>query len=181
MSVTDGQLVLAVLNGDKRAFSELYDRYARLIRVICNDTTGNYSQTQDLAQEVFLRAYTKLAKLEDPERFGPWLVSMTRNVCREFRRGMFRDRHVLVGLDPPEVEGKLDNKRESQQIAQLREALGKLSEKERLALHTYYLQDQDAEITRKLLGISRSSLYRLLAKAREKVEGIIEKEKREER
>ncbi len=172
MSKTDGQLVQATIDGDSEAYSELYDRYARLVRVICYDTTGEYSQSQDLAQEVFVRAYQKLNKLNDPEKFGGWLVSISRNICREFRRGKFRDRHVLVGLDPPESEIQT-NKRENNQISDLHEALGQLNEEERMALQIYYLEDHDVKKTQELLGISRSGLYRLLEKAKDKVQKFL--------
>lgn len=172
MSDSDGQLVQSTLKGDKEAYGQLYDRYARLVRVICRDTTGDYSQAQDLAQEVFIRAYEKLNTLKEPEKFGGWLVSISRNICREFRRGKFRDRHVLVGLDPPEPDVQ-DNNKETDQLSDLHEALGQLNEKERMALQIYYLEDQDAKRTQELLGISRSGLYRLLEKAREKVEKFI--------
>jgi len=170
LTVADATLVLETLKGDKTAFSGLYDRYARLVRAICNDTTRDLGQAQDLGQEVFLRAYSKLDKLNDPDRFGAWLVSITRNVCREYRRGKFRDRHVLVGLAPDEDEQATEKDSPDERLLDLKEALNKLSEKERLALHVYYLQEQDAEQAQKILNISRSGLYRLLAKAREKIE-----------
>ena len=50
-------LVLAVLAGDKAAYGKLYDRYAPLVRAVCYDEAGNLADSQDLAQDVFLRAY----------------------------------------------------------------------------------------------------------------------------
>ena len=172
MSETDATLVLAALNGDARAFGELYDKYAALVRAICHDNTHDLGQAQDLAQEVFLRAHEKLNKLKKPDRFGAWLVSMARNVCREYRRGKLRDRHVLVGLDPEGVRQPKASK-EDERLEHLREAIGKLGERERLALQVYYLQNEDAEQAQVILGISRSGLYRLLARARKKLEKII--------
>jgi len=175
LSLSDGELVRATLEGDKRAFGELYDRYARLIRVICNDKAGDVTIALDLAQEAFLRAYKKLDRLEDAERFGAWLISITRNVCREFRRGKFRDRHVLVGLSSPDFD-IVDDAEPDERVEQLHRAMQELSEKERLALHVYYLQNQDARQSQKLLGVSHSGLYRLLEKARRKLERILERE-----
>ncbi|MCP4711742.1 MAG: sigma-70 family RNA polymerase sigma factor [Planctomycetes bacterium] len=176
-AVTDATLVLRTLEGDKTAFAELYDRYARLVRVICYDNTKDLYKAQDLAQEVFLRAYVKLGELKKPDRFGPWLVSMARNVGREFRRGQFRDRHLTVGLDvevPPTEELKTPNQR----LDFLEEAIEKLDGQEKLALHVYYLQGKDVAETRKILRVSRASLYRLLAGGKQKLESYIrEKEK----
>jgi len=176
LSHSDSVLVKAVLEGDKQSYGQLYDRYAGLVMAICYDATGDYSQTQDLAQEVFLRAYKLLGRLEDADRFGGWLVSIARNVCREYRRGKFRDRHVLVGLEPPEKETQATENKDDT-ASELHEAMRKLTEKERLALHVYYLQEQSAQKAQKLLGVSRSGLYRLLEKARKKVGKFIEEER----
>ena len=177
MAVPDATLVLRTLNGDKTAFSELYDRYARLVRVICYDNTRDLYKAQDLAQEVFLRAYVKLGELKKPDRFGPWLVGMARNVGREYRRGQFRDRHLIVGLDveePQNPEPKTTNFR----LDLLEEAIETLDGQEKLALHIYYLQGKDVTEARKILGVSRASLYRLLAGGKQKLENYIrEKEK----
>ena len=102
------QLVEATLKGDKAAYGELYDRYAALIRAICYDTAQSVPSAQDLAQEVFLRAYQKLSSLRQPEKFGGWLVGIARRMCREYRRTKARDRHVFVEQfdDHPAVQEK---------------------------------------------------------------------------
>ena len=96
----DASLVKQTVAGDTSAFGQLYDRYARVIRAICFDETREIHAAQELAQEVFLRAFARLAKLRIAERFGPWLVSIARNVCREWRRGRRRDRHRYMGTPP---------------------------------------------------------------------------------
>lgn len=179
MVMSDATLVLGTLEGDTAAFTELYDRYVKLVRAICYDTTGNLEEAGDLAQDAFLRAYDKLNRLKNPERFSPWLVSITRNVCREYRRTKARDRHVTVGLEPPEVLPDKNQDPENRQEA-IFEAMARLSDKERLALHVYYVQEYDVEQAKVILGVSRSGLYRLLSSARSKVERYIRKAERNE-
>jgi RNA polymerase sigma factor (sigma-70 family) len=94
-------------------------------------------------------------------------------VCREYRRGRVRDRHVLVGLEGPEFQAPQELEAD-ERLDYLKEAMGRLSEKEREALHVYYLQDQDADQAQRLLGVSRSSFYRLLTKAKKKIEKFLE-------
>lgn len=174
MAQSDAQLVLRTLNGDESAYGELYDRYGRLVRAICYDNTREVNQAQDLCQEVFLRAYVRLDELKDRERFGYWLVGIARNVGREFRRGKYRDRHILIGLEPEEVpETRSPEKESDYRKDYLDAAIESLTEEERLALHTYYLQDHNADQSQEILGISRSGFYRLLSKAKKKVERYI--------
>ena len=182
MAVTDATLVLKVLDGDQQAFGELYDRYARLVRAICFDSTRDVNTAADLAQEVFLRVYHKLDLLKDPERFGPWLISIARNVGREYRRSMARDRHYLVGLEPPEepTERPGSEKEKESRLDNLQQALAVLGEKERMVLHVHYLQNQKAEQGPKLLGMARSTYYRFLERAKRKVATFIENEEKRE-
>ncbi|MBI9016431.1 MAG: sigma-70 family RNA polymerase sigma factor [Phycisphaerae bacterium] len=176
MSISDADLVKKVLQGDQNAFGQLYDKYARLVRAICYDTTGDVTQAQDLGQEVFLRAYNKLEVLQDHDRFSPWLVSMARNVCREFRRSKFRDKHVLMGFDTPEETTEYETVSQHDISDEVHDAMMQLDEDERMALHVYYLQGNDPKKAQEILGISRSSFYRLLEKARENLHKLLTEE-----
>ena len=174
MAATDGTLVWGVLNGDRAAFAELYDRRARLIRAICFDTTHDLDAAADLAQEVFLRAFEKLGGLRDPQRFAPWLVGIARQVCREWRRGRWRDRRRLTVLadDLPAAELDLPDER----VAWLRAALAALPERERLSVQAFYLQDLDAEQARAVLGLSRATFYRVLSGARRRLRRLLRRQ-----
>ena len=178
MAATDATLVLGVLSGDRAAFAELYDRRARLIRAICHDATGDLHSAADLTQEVFLRAYRKLGELHDPQRFAAWLVGISRQVCREWRRGRLRERIALGGLrSSAECSDAVSaSDQPDERIGRLREAIGDLPEKERLALHAFYLQEQDAEQARTVLGLSRSGLYRVLSGARKRLASVLSKQ-----
>lgn len=176
MEVTDAILVEKVRNGDQDAFGELYDKYAALVRMISQQSEFDPLAAQDLTQEVFIRAYTKLDKLQDSDKFASWLCSIARNVGREYRRTKARDRHVAFGAEAPEVEDTTNEK--TDQFAALRNAMAKLSEDERLALDVHYLQEKEAgnEKGHEILEMSRSSYYRLVEKAKEHLGKILENE-----
>lgn len=171
MSETDGALVGATLRGDRSAFAELYDRRARLIRAICFNTTSDLHSAADLTQEVFLRAYSKLASLREPESFAAWLTGIARQVCREWRRGRLRDRQMACSL-PEDVQPTEREEEADPRLETLQEALLQLPERERLSLQAFYLQGLDAEQARAVLGLSKSTFYRVLAKARERLAAI---------
>ncbi len=83
---SDKMLVEAVFEGEKAAFEELYDRYGPLVRAVCYDTTGNLADAQDLAQDVFMRAFEKIKNLREPELFARWIVAIARFRCKEWQR-----------------------------------------------------------------------------------------------
>ena len=171
--ITDEELVRRSLTGGREAFAALYDRYARLVRVICFEQLGRRLEcAEDLAQEVFLRAYQKLERLRDPVRFSSWLIGISRTACKEWRRKHGRDRLEFGGLDvaEPVAASNADNRTE---VEELRHAMSALSESERIALHLHYLQQRPAEVARTLFGLSRSGYYRLLERARSRLRKLL--------
>ena len=172
---SDKMLVRAVLAGDKAAYEKLYDRYAPLIRAVCYDTTGNLADAQDLAQDVFMRAYDKLVTLRDPDRFGKWLVGIARRRCQEWLRRNLQLRDKRVELSEAQVA--VPDPPDDDRIEVLRKMITILPEKERLALHTFYLQGNSVETARRIMGLSRSGYYRVLERARKHLKQLMPEER----
>jgi len=168
MPASDATLVQGVLNGDRNAFAELYDRWAALIRARCFEATHDLDTAEDLAQEVFLRALRKLEDLRAPPRFVSWLMGIARHVCREWRRGRIQDRQRLTSL-ADDVPSATEEAPWDYRETFLHEAVAALPEKERLTLQAFYLQGLDAEQARMALGLSQPTFYRVLASARQRL------------
>ncbi len=171
---SDKTLIRAVFAGDKAAYEKLYDRYAPLVRAVCYDMTGNLADAQDLAQDVFMRAYEKLEHLREPARFGKWLVGIARLRCKEWRRQKLRSQNKTVGLN--NAQAAAPEPPDDSRIELLREMITTLPEKERLALHTFYLQGNSADNVRRIMGLSRSGFYRVLERARKRLEQLLVQE-----
>ncbi len=168
----DGVLVRTILNGDTSAYAVLYDRYAQLVRAKCYDTTRNITETADLSQEVFLRAFRKLGDLRHPERYGAWLVAITRTACQDWRRTRARDKHRH--MNPEDVSATAPIAPDNNSVDRcIHEALLQLPEKERLAIQAFYLLDESTERAQAILNLSRSGLYRVLRRARNRLKHLL--------
>ena len=170
----DAQAVRAVLRGEVSVYGELYDRYVRLIHAVCRDACRDPSHAQDLVHDAFLRAFQRLSQLRRPERFGQWLLQIARSVCRDWLRKRVREPHrsVHIELALADVPAEDPNRR----LAVLDRALARLPERERLAIHLAYLEEQPAASARQLLGLSQSGYYRVLDRARTRLERMISQE-----
>ncbi len=168
----DSECVRAVLAGDTVAYGELYDRYARLVRAVCFDWTGDLAEAQDLSQEAFFRAYRRLDSLREPERFGQWLMGVTRMVCREWRRRRLRAPVQTYSLDATTTVAAEASPCESE-LDPLYQALQSLPDRERWAVHAFYIQEQSTERAMATLGLSRSGLYRVLQRARKRLKKLL--------
>lgn len=164
----DATLVANILGGDHASFGELYDRYARLVRAIVRPAAMDEAAMHDLAQECFLRAYRGLAELRQREKFGAWLVGIARQVAGESRRRRRRDRHQFVGAEVLATDKEADPAESHQRADDWRvvlDELARLPERERLAIHIFFLQEGGAAETARLLGLSRSGAYDIVARA----------------
>ena len=81
----DVGLVEAAIAGDRRAWSELYDRYVQAVHG-CILAKVPPIDAEDLTQDVFVFALARLETLEDPKRFGGWLMTIARNRRTDYWR-----------------------------------------------------------------------------------------------
>lgn len=83
--VDEAGLVRAAQAGDRRAFGRLYERYGRVVHGILLARLP-LREVDDVVQEVFLTALTRLADLREPGAFGPWLGAIARNRAADQHR-----------------------------------------------------------------------------------------------
>lgn len=101
-AATATALVAAAKAGDQRAFEALVLRYRKRIFALALHITGSSSEADDIAQDVFLKAYRALPQFEGRSQFFTWVYRMTvnrsLNVCRD------RARRGEDTLDDPRLE-----------------------------------------------------------------------------
>src|SRR5439155_19356055 len=70
-------LVEAARAGDRAAYGELVERFQPAVYAVALARLRNPTEAQELAQEVFIHAMTKLDQLRDPHCFAGWLRQIT--------------------------------------------------------------------------------------------------------
>jgi RNA polymerase sigma factor (sigma-70 family) len=176
-NAADADLVAETLSGNRESFGQLYDRHARMVRAVVAGVSGDWPAVEDMTQDCFLRAYRNLARLRDPHRFGPWVVGIARQVGRERLRSLRRDRHEFRDPQPWEIESPLHSHEvisDRDQIELAMRVLDGLPERERVAVHAFYVHQQNAQEAAEQLGLSRSGFYALLQRALARLAAQIE-------
>ncbi len=79
-------LVRRAQGGEAKAFGELVRSYQRRAISLAYRLLGNAEDAADVSQEAFIRAHRYLAQLEDPSRFGAWLLRVVGNLSLNYRR-----------------------------------------------------------------------------------------------
>lgn len=160
--------------GSHEAFARLHDRHAPVVLSLCRRATGSMAEAEDACQETFIRAHRRLDQLDDANRLRPWLYGIARRVCSERRRSaMRRNRHegqAMLNAPPrpaPDEAGLRVERDEA--LARLTASIDGLDDRERLALHLYYLEADPVRAATSALGITRGGYYKLLARARRRL------------
>lgn len=86
VQLTDGQLVGAALKGDTAAYGELVNRHQAAVNNLARTMVRDYQHAEDLAQDSFLKAYSFLTDLQEPEKFGGWVLTILRHTALDFLR-----------------------------------------------------------------------------------------------
>ena len=94
----DARLVGAARGGDETAFGRLYDRYARVVHGLILARVPQ-ADVDDLVQDVFLAAWSRLEALRDPAAFGGWLAMIARNRATDFHRRPANEVELPAGLE----------------------------------------------------------------------------------
>jgi RNA polymerase sigma-70 factor, ECF subfamily len=93
--VDDSALVARFLEGEKRAFTELADRYhVRLMNFIYR-TIGDRDRAEDLVQETFIRVYRHLHRFDQTKKFSTWVYTIAGNLAKNELRNRSRNPLVL--------------------------------------------------------------------------------------
>lgn len=96
-------LVCRAKANDAQAFGELVRRYQRRAVSVAYRLLGNSADASDVSQDAFVRAYRNLGQLDDPARFGPWLMRVVSNLSLNFRRS--RASRPASSLDDALLDG----------------------------------------------------------------------------
>jgi RNA polymerase sigma factor (sigma-70 family) len=147
----------------------LYANYSAQILAYCRHHLGSRSDAEDALQTTFLLAHRALRRGVVPECESAWLTAIARNVCRAQHRT--RTRRAIVsdsGLDPAALPAPAEDDR-SAAVADLKEALASLPERQRRALLLREWQGLCPSEIAPRLGASTSETYALLARARRAV------------
>jgi RNA polymerase sigma-70 factor, ECF subfamily len=164
MSVYEGEA------GERRTFEKIMTQCERRVLRIALHLLQNEQDAQDAAQEVFLRLYKHLGRLDDDRGVEPWLFRVTVNVCHDIARGRRRSVALDDVAEPVASRSDAHSAMErAQQREMMRHGLGHLGEKERAAL---VLRDVEGLSTREvahILGSSEATVRSQISMARLKL------------
>ncbi|MCI0347830.1 MAG: sigma-70 family RNA polymerase sigma factor [Acidobacteriales bacterium] len=174
---SDVELMLQVKRGDREAFGLLVQRHRKpLINFIYRFTT-NPAESEDLAHEVFIKAFQSAPKYEAKAAFSTWLYRIATNVALNYlrdhkpqlARSLDSGFEEEEGACRPEVRDTValveDRLLEREKVLQIRCALAALPENQRLAVVLTKYQELSLKEAAEVLNCSETAVKSLIFRA----------------
>ena len=181
-------LVRRAVEGDRDAFADLVRLHQRRAVSVAYRLLGNIEDAGDVSQEAFVRAYRNLSQLEDPSRFGAWLMRVMTNLSLNYRRA--RAGRSVASLDEEmvgsaEVRNPATGRRATvgaedehgalpQELsAAISDAIDQLPEKQRLSLILFSVEGMPQKEVAEILDCSIELVKWNVFQARRKLKEML--------
>jgi len=180
---SDEMLVRAAREGQAAAFDALTSRYYGMVYAIAFSRLSDRDQAEDLAQEVFLRAYLLLGQLHAPAQFAAWLSRMARNLAIDWiRRGERASRLMpQVPIDDSHAQipdrqtpSARDQAAGAEEDSALKRALARLAPEHREIVLLHYMEGMSTREIGERLGMHQSTVSRQMNRALQGLHGLLE-------
>jgi RNA polymerase sigma-70 factor, ECF subfamily len=173
----DEKEVLAIIRrikkGDKRAFTELVDRYRNQVAALAYKMVGDYDEAADIAQNVFVKTSQNIWRYDESKRFYTWLYRITVNASIDYMRKHRRHRHEPLENVRETAESGRDNPEGSFRTNQLREyinaATEKLNGKQRSAFILRDIEGCQIDDVANIMEMPEATVRWYLHRARQKI------------
>jgi RNA polymerase sigma-70 factor (ECF subfamily) len=163
MEKSEAELITAVLRGDQASFEPLVVKYSPRVFATARRYARRESEVEDIVQEVWLKAFDKLASFRGEAPFEHWLMRLTVRTCYDFLRAHQRNRESSFseisepeedwldrfGAEPATAHEEADAAR-----ALINHVLEKLSPAHRLVIQLLEIEDRSVKEIAVLTGWS---------------------------
>ena len=164
------QLLLLCRSGDQRAQLEVYNRYYKAMYNTAIRIVKDSFKAEDIMQESFLTAFTKLSTLEDTKLFGAWLKRIVVNNSIGHYNKTLKQNEVPLDTVLYKVEddnGIAESNHNTEKVKQIMHVMKTLKPNYSLGLSLHLIEGYDYEEICGIMDISYANCRTLISRAKE--------------
>lgn len=187
--LNDNEIISKVLSGEHQAYAGLVNRYQNYVFTLALRMVKTREDAEEVAQDVFIKAYKYLADFRGASKFSTWLYTIVNNTCISFLRKKKLDIHSLdneavferaqgqeSGMHANTIEQK-------SKLNMVHQAIAMLGPDDAQIITLFYKAEQSLEETAQVLGIevnaAKVRLHRARTRLKEKMESHFAEEIRD--
>ena len=173
------KIIGRVLQGDQQVFAELVKRYQPFVFTIAMRYANHREDAEEIAQDVFVKAYKSLADFRSDSKFSTWLYTITTNTSITFLRRRKLETHSLDNERIFEQADIKDSNEETMLVQKSRavvinKAIRLLNADDAAIITLFYRGEQSLEEIGKILGITPNNAKVKLHRARQRLKDKLE-------
>lgn len=184
--LNDTEIISKVLSGDQQAYAALVNHYQSYVFTLSLRFTKNREDAEEVAQDIFIKAYRALADFKGTSKFSTWLYTIVNNTCITFLRKkrlqtQSLDSEGMFELADSQDSGLRANLVEQKsRVAMVNEAIKMLNTDDAEVITLFYKGEQSLEEIAQILGLETNTakvrLHRARTRLKEKMERYFSEE-----
>ncbi len=170
-----------VLQGKQAAYATLVDRYQPYVFTLAMRYVNNREVAEELAQDVFVKAYRFLADFKGNSKFSTWLYTIVNTTCLSYLRKksngtVLLEEEKIIGISDHQFAVKPVDILEQKTTKQMLDsAIKLLSEDDARLLTLFYQAEQSVDEVGAIMGLTAINVKVRLFRARAKLKEILER------
>ena len=182
----DNEIISRVLRGEQNAYAELVNRYQAYVFTLVLRMIKSREDAEEVAQDVFVKAYRSLADFRGESKFSTWLYTIANTTSITFLRKKKLDVHSLDNEKVFEVADSKDSGLRANLVEQksrvnmVNEAIAMLSPDDAEIITLFYKAEQNLEEISRILRLETNTAKVRLHRARTRLKEKMEKNFSEE-
>lgn len=178
---TDNEIITRVLRGEHQLFADLVSRYQNFVFTLALRYAPLREDAEEIAQDVFVKAYKALKDFRGESKFSTWLYSIVNSTSITFLRKKKLDIHSLdnehvfeaadsqvSGMDANQVENK-------SRVAMVTRAIQLLSPDDAKLITLFYKAEQSLDEIAQIMDLETNTVKVKLFRARTRLKEKMEK------
>ena len=184
--LSDNEIISRVLQGEQHAYADLVNRYQGYVFTLVLRMIKTREDAEEVAQDVFIKAYRSLADFRGESKFSTWLYTIANTTSITFLRKKKLEVHSLDNEKVFEVADSKDSGFRANMVEQksrvnmVNEAISMLSRDDAEIITLFYKAEQNLEEIGRILGLEPNTVKVRLHRARTRLKDKMEKHFTEE-
>lgn len=164
-------LIRSCKTGNARAQLEIYNRYHHAMYNTAHRIVKSDVDAEDIMQEAFLTAFTKLNTLKDLEMFGGWLKKIVINRSLSYYKSKMKQNEIPLDQVLYKVENEEEFNVEEDytgvKVGRILKTMDQLKDNYRVILTLHLIEGYDHEEIGQVMNISNANCRTMISRAKE--------------
>jgi len=172
--IDENQIIELCKGGDRRAYMHIYDKYSRAMFNVAYRFMNDSDAAQDMMQDGFIKAFSKLDSFSGEVVFGAWLKRIIVNTCLD----EIRKQKDLLSFDDarflePVIEAEENFKDSELVVDEIKKCILQLPEKYAIVTNLFLIEGYDYDEISSILDIKNSTARSLVSRAKIKIRELM--------